>query len=405
MTVSFEEIESAQDFIFPTWDSTALSVERAAQKVQAICEKIWNLATTPFVAIQNTIRSSLGNAIRDHIFFPLTPHLHCDQMKLETKYYADFWDLNAPLDPNLTDHRAIKEHFSVRDEIFSVAADDKQYAITCRIIESKTLTPDSSQRYQFLFLPGNLTTIGNNIIGAYPFLSSYLSLSKENQNLPPARFITITQYDISQLEGGTIESDYKPKSLDLVGEILEKTLAEVQRKYGQADQLLAHSIGCVFLSAALKYLSPSSTPKNMAFHCGPSSLEEVGKNFWFGQTICKIAQLTGWGVNTAREITNFRKYFAPKELSLMISGVKQDYYFAGDANLCISPQMKALQRENLAEILVFDPPMQLFHDRAHHNLPTDFLVPNYLHPECDPGILEEEEHLARALIRKSLDIT
>ncbi len=421
MAVSLDGIECSQDFLLPIGNENIGILEICAAKIQSICQRIWNWTTSPFFTIWMAARSALGGVIRDLFFFPLKPYLNHEQMKIEKLYYSNFWDPQAALDPNLQDHLAVRENFAVRDEVIQIASNGQRHAITCRIVESKEGIVDASsvseaapspnyrenglspKWFNFLQIPGNLTTIDNNVIGVYPFLSSYLAIKGENKTMPPARFIMITQYDICNLGDSGAPEAYLPESLDQAAMLLATTISSIQKKYGPTDQLLAHSIGCVFFSAALKYLTEESVPQNIAFHCGPSSVSTVGNNFWFGKIPTKLVEICNWSVDVAKEIAAFYKKFSgSKEFSVVVSGVKQDHYFSGEANLCLAAEILSLKEEQLIDLLLFDPPVQFFHNRCHHNLPTYFLVSNYLIDASNSDFMEREDHFAKALLRHSL---
>lgn len=421
MTVSLDGIECSQDLLLPVGNEKIDILEGCVAKIQSTCQRIWNWTTSPFLTIWTATRSALGGMVRDYCFFPLKPYLNCEQMKSEQRYYNDFWNPQAALDPNLKDHLVVRENFAVRDEVIQITSNGQRHAVTCRIIESKEgiagaasvseVASSSNCRengpapkwFNFLLIPGNLTTIDNNVIGMYPFLSAYLAIKGENKTVPPARFIMITQYDICRLGDSGAPEEYLPESLDEAAKILATSISSIQKKYGPTDQLLAHSIGCVFFSAALKYLTKDLIPQNIAFHCGPSSVSTVGNNFWFGKIAAKMAEISHWTVDVAKEIAAFYKKFSElKEFSLVISGVKQDHYFAGEANLCTAAEILSLKAELSIDLLLFDPPVQFFHNRAHHNLPFDFLVPNYLTEASNSDFMEREDHFAKALLRHAL---
>ncbi len=424
MAVSLDGIEFSQDLFLPIGnekirDENIGILGACAAKIQSICQRIWNWTTCPIRTIWTTARSALGGVIRDLFFFPLKPYLNHEQMKLERRYFSDFWDPQAPLDPNLKDHLVVRENFAVRDEVFKITLNGQRHAITCRMIESKEGVADPSsvsevarpqenglfpKWFNFLLIPGNLTTIDNNVIGMYPFLSSYLAIKNEHITLPPARFMMITQYDICRLGDGDAREEYLPESLDQAAMILASTISSLQKKYGQPlDELVAHSIGSVFFSAALKYMTAQSIPRNITFHCGPSSVSTVGKNFWFGRISAKLAEISNWSVDVAKEIAAFYKKFSEsKKFSLVISGVKQDHYFSDGANLCSAAEILSLKEKNQIDLLLFDPPVQFFHNRAHHNLPIDFLVTNYLTDTSNLEFMGQDNHFAKALLRHSL---
>jgi len=83
----------------------------------------------------------------------------------------------------------------------------------------------------------------------------------------------------------------------------------------------------------------------------------------------------------------------------MGTGVIQDHHFSGSANLCLGEKIKEM---NDIEFLVFNPPRQLVHEQAHHNLRPDSFNPRYLITDSD--FMKPLENLPDAIIRHSLSI-
>ena len=223
----------------------------------------------------------------------------------------------------------------------------------------------------------------------HPYLAAYLNAEKEGIALPPARFIIISENDL----------DVKPTNLDEAGLILLKTFQALQAEFGPIDQVVAHSLGAVFLANALKQADdPTCLPQHICFDRGPTSIWEASKKyFWgLGRLIYLLAKCSGWSSDVEEDISVFCKKWKQKP-SLLATGVVQDHHFAGRANLCLGEKLK--QNENI-EVLVFDPPRQIVHEQAHHNLRPDFFNARYLVGKT--GYLKPQENLPEAIVRHSL---
>ena len=220
------------------------------------------------------------------------------------------------------------------------------------------------------------------------YLSAYLNVNPEGTPLPPARFIMISLNNLN----------IKPADLDEAGFILSESLKQMNAIFGRINQIVAHSLGTVFLANALKQADDFSTlPQHICLDRGPTSLWEVSKKYgWgIGLLIYPIAKCGGWVADVEEDLLTYCSK-AENKPALLITGVLQDHHFSGDANLCFSKKIKALEN---AEILIFDPPRQLVHQTAHHNLRPDFLNPRYLLEESD--FIQHSENLAAAIIRRS----
>jgi hypothetical protein len=363
--------------------------------------KIWNLpqATIDF------LKTNMSHYLRDKYFFALKNLPERKQMALEgeIKYFYDFWDPKAPLDPNLPMQQRIRDSFVMKDEVIEVYIGGQRLAVTCRVVETKDISP-KQKPYNFVFVPGNLTNFHNNIILVYPFLASYLRMHDASDSLPPGRFIMTTQYEIRTIEPDGSKGIYSPESLDYVGTVLAEILEKINHKYGEVDQLMAHSLGTIIFSSCLKHLKKAILPKHLLVHCGPSSLIEASKNIpilgkW--GFLGKLASCVGWHVDLAEEIATFCK--KNPEVDITISGVLEDHYFKGDANLCKSPKMRDLKEKGLIkDLLTFCPPFQMFDAGAQHNLPFFFLVPNYLiDPSSSHFVDSNDRDFSQSIIRRS----
>jgi hypothetical protein len=369
-------------------------VEELAQRTQSIWGKIYDVTIGNLIKIVHVIRNAIGSVVRNAFFFPLKWSFIAnmqsvrDQLQIEETYYRDFWDPSKSLDPHLKDHAKIREKFAPpEDRVFPIQLKDGRTAeITCRIIQTKE---GGENFYNFVQVPGIYTTISNNIGATYPYLAAYLSAEKDGQSLPPARFIILSENNLN----------FKPANLDEAGFVLLETLKALQEEFGDIDQLVAHSLGNVFLAKALKQADdPKLLPKYICLDRGPTSIWEASKKYFcgLGRLIYLLAKFGGWASDIEQDLTDFCQKWEEKP-SLLITGVIQDHYFSDGANLCLGEKIKKIEE---IDVLVFNPPRQIINEKAHHNLSPDFFNPRYLVTESD--FMESLENLPEAIIRHSL---
>jgi hypothetical protein len=375
-------------------DEDLRGIEQLAQKTQSIWAQVYDATIGNLIKVIHIIRRAIGTVIRDAFVFPLKWPLFTNlqsiraQLQIEEDYCRDFWDPAKPLDPNFKDQALIREKFAPpEDRIFPVMLKDgSTVEITCRIIETKA---EGESYYNFVQVPGIYTTINNNIGAAYSYLAAYLNAAEEGKSLPPARFIIISENNLN----------YKPANLDEAGYILLQTLRGLREEFGDIDQVVAHSLGNVFFANALSQVEDvKDLPKHICLDRGPTSAYEVSKKyFWgFGFLIYFLAEIGEWASNTEQEVVEFCEKWKERP-PILITGVEQDHYFSGSANLCSGKKIKKVEG---IDIMVFNPPLQVMHQHEHHNLRPDYFNPRYLIGETD--FMKSTENLPEAIIRHSL---
>lgn len=344
-------------------------------------------------SLWNLFRDWMGEFLRDAFFLPIpanpTPAIQ-KGLKREEDFVAAFWNAGKATDLNYPYQEKIREIFTVNDQpIKMLTTDGKLLQITCRIIEPKIKSDAKS--YNCVHVLGNISTISNNIDTPYPYLAAYLEEKKKDPTLSPARFVLISQYDM-QVDG----APFKPRSLDEAGLILKKTLDTLYETYGEIDHLVAHSLGSIIFASALKHFEGDAKafPQHIHFDRAPSSIEAASKTQSFGSILHFLATLSGWSVDIGKELADF--YLKNPKVPCIVSGVKYDFYFPGPASLHEHKKIKEISQ---VKVLIFDPPHQLFHMRAHHGLRADLLNGHYLVDHSDRQFLREKEHLATASMR------
>ena len=366
-------------------------------------------------SIWNQCKYRLGGVFRDAFYLPLFRTLSLkdkEQIQKEELYFANFWDPSKPVYPELSLHKEIKETFTKKIELVTISIEGKKLGVNCLIIESnEDSTLNEKTRYNFIHALGNFSKINNNIMSTYPFMSSYLKQKKENPNIPPARFIIISQYDTIELDGPQQNLTYKARTLNESGLILAESIKELAKRYGQANQLVAHSIGCVVLTSGLKYFDASSDyiPKHIHLDRGPSSILKMSHRAFGGWIYFPLAFLTGWALDFGEEVASFcRKTsslrqgnYAP---SILVSAVQHDHIFPEDTNLYQSPQIQTLRKNQEITVLPFTPPLQwIGNSRALHCASNAVFSSLHLPSEYeDQSFINPDETLSDAVIRRSL---
>jgi hypothetical protein len=369
--------------------STTSSLRVTPYSAPSILSQIYDHTVGNVLTIVSIPQSALGAVIRDAFFFPLKWSVIANiksvrnQLEIEEQYSRDFWNAEKPTDPNLKHHAQIREKFEVLEEHLSIRLPNgTEITLTYVIIQTKGATGSC---YNFVHLPGIFTTIYNNIGTIHPYLAAYL----DAQQSCPARFFMISENNLN----------YKPATLDEAGWILLETLRALKAKFGTIDQLDAHSLGVVFMANSLKQVDdPAVLPQNIHFRSGPVSIYESSKKYFWGagRMLYYLAAFGGWSEDLEEDIITFYKKW-PKEKRpfLMISGVVQDHHFGGTANLCCGQKIKKLDIDRV----VFDPPRQVVHEHAHHNLRSDLL--NSVYVIEGSSMINPGETLPQAVLRHS----
>lgn len=348
----------------------------------------------------NQFQEWLGRFIRDAFFMIIPAHPSSEVKKLlqkEEDFAADFWNPLKPLDPNYLYQEKIRNEFHVYDQPIQMkTADGKSLEFICRIIESKSRAASQETFYNLVHVLGNLATHSNTISPTYPYLAAYLDAREKEPALPPARFILISQYAMK------VEGDpFRPRSFDEAGLILKNVMETLSEKMGAIDQAVAMSLGSMIFASSLKHFEADSkaTPHSIQLDRAPSSILAVSKNYYLGSFLYFVAYISGWSLDIGDELGRF--YQKHPTVPCIVSGVKNEFYFPGPASLHEDEKIKKLPQ---VKRLVFDPPLQLFHTRAHHGLRADFLNGNYLVETTDRKFLQPEDNLANASMRYSFQV-
>ena len=91
--------------------------------------------------------------------------------------------------------------------------------------------------------------------------------------------------------------DFVPSHIDQVGAVVVEALKLFEKKYGKIDQLVAHSLGTVFLANALKQVEDTHfLPEKICLDRGPISTWEASKKYFggLGRLIYYLAKAGGW---------------------------------------------------------------------------------------------------------------
>lgn len=395
--MSIDAVSSTDESFFSSEiDGDHRETEALSSKIQSIWGQIYHTALDGFNKIVHIARSSIGAVVRDAFFFPLKCSLLVNrqevqkQLQIEEAYCRDFWDPAKPLDPNFKDQGKIREKFAPpEDRTFNIQLNNgKKVEITCRIMQTKAQV---GKYYNFVQIPGIFGTITNTVGNAYPYLAAFVNSEKEGVELPPARFILVSENNLN----------YKPATLDEAGLVLLEILKSLKAEFGDLDQLVAHSLGNILFANALKQIDdPKILPKHVCFDRGPTSVWEASKKyFWgFGRLLYIFAEFGGWASDIEQDIVDFCQKWEARP-SILVTGIEQDHHFSGSANLCLGEKIKKIKD---IQTLVFDPPRQIADEFELHNMRADFLNPRYLIGESN--FIESSENLSEAILRHSLPV-
>ncbi|MBS0626753.1 MAG: hypothetical protein JSS09_00900 [Verrucomicrobia bacterium] len=406
----------------------------------------------PILKIQNLYEYCVVNPVTSLIrplFFPLFSEPSPEkvaQFKKEEQFFKDFWDPNAPLYPELSHHKEVKDHFVCKNQDFEIVLKGDPYRVKCCIIESKDCIP-GRDFCNIIHVLGIYSTVDNTIMHTYPLLTSYLELEGEK---PPARFILISQYATYSSDGFT----YKPKTLSEAGFILSETLKSIEQNFGTIHQLIAHSLGSIVTAAGLKYFHKdraqttiplsflqnlwdqiatflsqtynsligrvtvtsskdetvlktskvfTSLPKNILFDRGPSSIEKLSGRYTGGSILLPLARLTSWDVDIGKEISDFVANCKESVPSIIVINAFQDHRFGGDVNLCSSPEIKKLTEEKKVTSILLDICMQSIHENAQHSYSLGGWYGSHVVEEYkNQSFLQKDQRLSTAIIQKAV---
>lgn len=349
-------------------------------------------STSSIKSIWNQRKETIGASIRDSFFLPLFNKLSSEQqekMNQEVSFVQDFWDCSQPLNPHLPAHEKIRKHYFSKAEAFSIEVEGRQLEVQCTVIEPRF---PSSEPLNVLFCFGNLSTCSNNIMGAYPFLASSVASSEKDPSTPPLRLIFFSQYNI--YENGNV---HKLRNLDEGGKILTALLKKIPEKVGPIAQIIAHSLGTIILSSALKYAAHEDgvLPLHLYFDRGPSSLENASKRLGSkGKVALELAKISGWDIDLGQEI---QKHLSDRpEQTVYISHVMKDRYFK-NIGLSQSPWLANLSEKQGFHKLCFNFTEQEYSNEAHHSFHNGFLDGHHLTPRRFDQ-LKNDENMADRIV-------
>jgi hypothetical protein len=344
----------------------------------------------------------IGNFIREKMLFPFHPqraapgHLSSAELFWET----DFPDVHYPF------KEAIKEHFDRFEQTIEIKKNGKTLKLKCLVIESKG-NYDKNYFNTHLIVQGNTSDLKNNTPGIYPFLESHVKNSQKDPNIKPARFIIFNHYDnFIDLPQGQ-EKRYLPSNMDEWGFVFKKAIETFTTEYGKFSSISAHSLGNMPILAQLKHFKPEDFeklfPKTLFLSKGASSIYEASKNVpfqmgiypwgWFvlvAPIMYFFAKLTGWTFAFDAALVDFLKNLPKtkenidllKNVNIIVTEVKHDYYFPGKASLCSSKKLDELEKEPLNVYrLGFNLPPTRTTKRGQHNYNTGGFQRQHLEKE------------------------
>lgn len=364
----------------------------------------WALVSANARMIQEVFSSRLNAFVRNQYFMPLFRNLSTESSKKieENKlFFEGFWNSHSTAYADLVYRQEILTHFKYRYETVHVYANRCPVQVECLIIESKNINEKDSDCYNFIHILGNLSTVNNDIMSTYPFLSAYLKNRKSNDE-SSARFIIISQYNTTKTEGDEV---YKVHSVGEAGRILSDVIKNVTKKYQEIHQIVAHSLGSIVFASALEFFEATDpVAKNILFDRGPSSILTLSYRILgiWSNFLYPLYPFKTWIPNVGKQIADFINKKKDKEPLIVISGSPSDHVFPREANLCFSPELKPLHESRKLSILSFDLPSQRVPRAAMHTAGNDCFSQDYLLSEYKEQDVLRGDHLADAIIRRSV---
>jgi hypothetical protein len=306
----------------------------------------------------------IGNFIREKMLFPFHPqraapgHLSSSEL---------FWETDIP-DVHYPFKEEIKNHFDRYEQTIEIQKQGKVLKLKCLVIESKH-AKEHHDVQNHLIVQGNTSDLKNNTPGIIPFLDSHIKNLKQQADVKPARFIVFNHYDnhITYPQGQI--KRYLPANMDEWGFVFKKAVETFTQEYGKFNSISAHSLGNMPILAQLKHFRGDDFarlfPQTLFLSKGASSIYESSKNVPFqlnpypwgwlllmAPIMYFFAKLTGWTFEFDQTLVNYLKSVPKtrenidllKNMNLVLTEVKHDYYFPGKASLCASKKLDELEK-------------------------------------------------------------
>lgn len=355
----------------------------------------------------------------------------------EVKVAQDYWDPSIHF-LNFKGHKKVQEIFEPPKELtlnFEMSLPGQEDPVSVKfpvlVIETKA---KEGKPYNFVRIGGTLASSENDIAGIHPYLSSFAK-SNPTRN---GRFVILT--------GNDLNTHFAPNSLNEASFIFAKALEALNDNLGKTDLLVAHSLGSILLSNALKYIDdPSLFPEHTVLDRGPLSLYKVSLKYGdaipykiisvlvaamafpfsipsiigglarsgiiahqvysimtsLGRTMLyPLASSFGWDLDLEEAIENMNKKL-PNATSFTIVNTRHDHYFPEGIGLSSSSTLN-----KTCKVFDFALPYQKFHPNAHHNIGADTFNRNNLlgyELEGDTNSILPNETLSDYLIRTSTE--
>jgi len=356
--------------------------------------------SSPWSFLVERIRTIIGSFIRDHFFLPLLrplPESSRQSIQEEEQFVLRCWHPTEATDPMLDLHQEVKKFFRRTLHKLSISVEDKVLWVFYVCITWNQTSTDNY--YQCMQALGQLSTIYNDTMSTYPFLTAYIRQKQQQPNLPALRFFVISQYNTYEDEGGTLV--YKPKTFTEVSIIVSRIGAALTEHWQTPiHHLIGHSLGCMTCIGSLRYWAPSTLPKQIVLDRGPSSVMQLSKLFWGGRLLVPLATWTGWNIDFGQELYAF----ASKTISsIVVISMKDDHIFSHHANLAASHEVQLLTHACKITKLTFALPKQYIHQHALHGIGLQHFSANHLtEKNSRQTFLLAHETLTEALLRNAL---
>lgn len=334
----------------------------------------------------------IGSQIRDTYFMVLAQQARNEVLAEEQSYYTNFLNKSHGLDTNFPHQELIRNTFTLSYYEHTITLrSGAEVTLSCPVFSHAS--SQTQETYTYVHIGGNMTTADNNINWFYPPIAAFLDKHR-GRELPSASFTLLSAYQWRTQQQET----WRPETLDEAGYAIARAL----KAMGKPTAVHATSLGVIYLSHALKYLTRDFF-SSLWLDRGPTSLEEARKRYSHGWIKAYGAWLSGWSFDVETALRDWN--IASQNTQVIVIGVKHDSHFSDTANLCNCNYLKELQQQKSDKLTVlhFNPPTQTTAGSrsTHHSVAINHFNAEYATDDATRAFFQGNENLAHALIRTS----
>ena len=369
-----------------------LSIQRSFSSVLQNSMHFFPLSFTN--AIQNIYKRCVLDKVAEMmrpLFFSYFPNLISADEQEAKQLFADFWNEQIPLRPELMQYEHVRQSFTFSEQTFESVIDGEILNVTYGCIETKGVK-EEDKAFNLVHALGIDCTPNNDLMHTLPLLEKFVIEHPEKQG----RFFLVSQYSAKKKDG----SFHKHPTLKLAGKLVSDTLVAIASKYGEIDEVLAHSLGGIVTAAALPILKIK--PKHLILDRSASSVNQLSSRVWYGPFCIHLPFFTGWNVDLGKEIALFAKNNKGK-VKVTVIGTEHDHRFKGMQNLYTSPFIETAAKTREVEKLVLAAPERIIGKWRQHSLPLDLWIFEHVNPKkSSQDLLQKGRNLASCLLLRGL---